>query len=652
MSKAKNPGKKKRKIKKGKKSQGKSRIQEKAQAKKSPADSHRSDFRLLSLWKSRKKSLIIIFLLTFIIRFIYVAELSSKSPYFDNPVVDAEAYFSAAKYIAKTGDWLGKGRAYKYRIDEKILIPELSLWVEGPYWQAPLYFYFLAFIIKLFGVSFWLILIVQALLSAVSCALVYSISTYFFSHRIAFFSGLIFSLYGPLIFFSGELLVPFFFIFLILWMFYYLLVAFETFQFRHWILFGLFFSMALVAHSTIVVFLPVVLFWIIYRKYRMRDSRPIKSAIITVIMACLIFPFLTWIRNMAISGENVIVSTNSGINFFIGNNDDWLETYKVRPGHPWNVLVREPVRVKNSFSLTQSEQNSYFMKKTISWIMKHPGKFFVGLLEKIHYHFHGYELIRNVDIYHLSGYSILLSVLLWHIPFFHFPFGLLSPLFLVSFFFLSRENWRKYFLLLSFPIVMSGIIVLFFPTARYRVQIVPFFIMVAVFCVEQVIRVIKEKRSGKIFLISGVFITLLVVLNLPRISRIFEDPVFRAQNYYMEGDLYYKQKKYEKAIELFKKTISANPRHEDALTTLGLCYALTGRSEEAGKYFLRTFQINPDFPGNIFNLGIYYRNTNQWEKALATFEEYLQKEESQKIDYFLYQRGLKEYERCRNRLRR
>jgi 4-amino-4-deoxy-L-arabinose transferase-like glycosyltransferase len=619
---------------------------------KAAAHSADREFRLFSLFREKRKSLLFIFLLTFVIRFIYVAEISRTSPYFDNPVVDAEAYYSAAKYIKKTGDWLGEGRTYKRSIPEELMVPERAYWVERPYWQAPLYFYFLGFIFKIFGISFWLVLILQVFLSAVSCVLLYAIAAYFFSYRVAFISGIVFSLYGTLVFFSGELLVSPFFIFIILWMFYYLLVSLQTFKPRHWMLFSLFFSLGVVARSTILMFLPVVIFWLIYSQKKMKDPRPVTSVIILVVVISLLFPFLTWIRNTAVTKEKVIVSTNTGINLFIGNNDNWLKTYKIRPGHKWNVLVREPLVAGNSWLLNHSAQNDYFMKKSISWMKKNPVKFVKNLLEKTYYHFHGYELIRNVDLYHLSGYSVLLSLLMWRIPFLFFPFGLLSPLFLVSLFFLFQKDWKRYFLLTSFLIIMSAVIVVFFPTSRYRVQIVPFFIMAAVFGAERIFRCIKEKKWNVVLPLSGIFVLLLILLNLPKIGRTFDNPIFRAANAYMEGVVYYKQKNYEKAIELFKRTVNIDPRHEDALSTLGLCYAFLDNSDEAGKYFLRAYEVNPNFPKNIFNLGIYYQRSNQWEKALRTFEEYLVKEQAQKIDYALFLAGQRELERCKARLQR
>lgn len=650
---------KSRKTKKGKrrkavhlKSGEKKRKTEKGQEKRIETDSLRKDFRLVPLWKSRRKSLLFIFILTFLVRFIYVVELSAKSPFFDNPVVDADAYYSAAKYIAKTGDWLGEGHTYNISISEELITPEMAYWVERPYWQAPLYFYFLAFVFKLFGISFWLILILQSLLSAVSGVFVYAVAVYFFSHRVAFFSGFVFSLYGTLIFFSGELLVPAFLIFLILLMFYFLLIAFETKKLNHWILFGLFFSLGLIARSTLIVFLPAVLFWILYKRFKTKELGAVVQPIAILLITCFFFPVLTWVRNMAITGENVLVSTNSGINFYIGNNENWLETYKIRPGHQWNVLVREPLKAENSWTLNHSRQNSHFLQKTTSWILKNPGKFLTGLLEKTYFHFHGYELIRNVDLYHLSRYSVLLSILLWYVPFLHFPAGLLIPLFLISFIFLFQKNWRKYFLLTSFLILTSFVIVVFFPTSRYRIQFIPFFIMVAVFGVEKFILLVKEKKWKKVAPAAGIFVVLFVVLNLSNISRTFESPVFTATNYYMEGVVYYKQQNYEKAIDLFQKTISIDPGHEDALTNLGLCYAFMDKSEEAGRYFLLAYQENPEFPKNIFNLGIYYQKSDQWKKAMATFEEYIRKEQEQKIDYFLYQRGVQEYERCKARVKK
>ncbi len=614
----------------------------------------KQDFRLCSLWKNRRGLILTIMALVLIPRMIYIAEISAASPYFHNPVVDAGAYYSAALYIYKTGDWMGEGHVFKLRENsstpESLINPERAYWVERPYWQPPFFFYWLAFIFKIFGPSIWAALILQTLLAAVSGILLYSLSLYFFSHRTGLITVILYAFYGPLIFFSGELLIPALFIFLLLFMFYYFLVGMETFLLRHWILFGLFFGLGVITRPTILVFLPIVIFWLIYRKPKSAPVSLVTSTIIIMLAVIALFPMLTLVRNSSVTGENVMISTNSGINFYIGNNSKWKETYTIRPGYEWNKLTHEPLQADNSWTTSQSAQNNYFLQKGLNWIFQHPVHFLLNTAEKTYLHLHGFELIRNVDLYHLTQYSVLLSILLWKVPFFHFPFGLIAPFFLIGLVFLLGKDWKKYFPLTAFLIVMSGIIILFFPTSRYRVQIIPLMLITAVYGGDKLIRLFKSKKFRPAGAIGCALIVLIVLTNLHGPVAVFHDPEFRSANFYLEGTVAYNQKDYERAILLFQKAVDIHPQHEDALTNIGLCYAFLGSDQKAGEYFLKAYQVNPNFPKNIFNLGIYYQKTGQWEKAVHIFQEYLKKEMELRLSYTLYQQGLRELERCRRHL--
>ncbi len=617
------------------------------------ADGKKAEFRLKSLWANRRSFIVLIFLAVLIPRMIYITEISASSPYFHNPVVDAGAYYSAAVYILETGDWLGEGHVFNLRensrIPESLINPQRAYWVERPFWQPPLFFYWLALIFKIFGPSIWAALSLQAVLAALSGILLYSLCLYFFSHRTGLITVFLYALYGPLIFFTGELLIPVLFTFLILFMFYYFLVSMETFLLRHWIIFGIFFGLSMMTRPTIAVFLPIVIFWAVYKKRGQTQGPILTSTLVVVIAVISLFPMMTLIRNSSVSGENVMISTNSGINFYIGNNENWKETYSIRPGHAWNKLTHEPLQADNSWTTSQKQQNNYFLNQALNWILKHPGHFVLTAVEKAYLHFHGYELIRNVDLYHLSRYSVLLSILLWKIPFLHFPFGLIAPFFLSGVFFLFGKKWKDYFPLTAFLIVMSGVIILFFPASRYRVQIIPFMLMTAVYGLERMIHLFRTKKiqgTGMICLTA----ILAVTLNLPDAVRFFHNSEFQAANYYLEGTVAYNKKNYEEAIRLFQKAVDIHPQHEDALTNIGLCYAFLGSDQKAGEFFLRTYQVNPDFPKNIFNLGIYYQKTGQWKKALQTFQEYLKKEMDLRLSYDLYQQGLRELERCRRQL--
>ena len=85
------------------------------------------------------------------------------------------------------GNWLGRG--------------------QGPFWQPPLYPYFLGLIKLAFPESFYYVArFVQALIGSLTCVLLYLVGQRLFGSGIGFVGGLIAAVYGPLIYFDARLL--------------------------------------------------------------------------------------------------------------------------------------------------------------------------------------------------------------------------------------------------------------------------------------------------------------------------------------------------------------------------------------------------------------------------------------------------------------
>jgi len=114
-----------------------------------------------------------------VLRFIYLSQIRSI-PLFSNLIADSFVYDQWARRIAN-GDLLG----------------------DGVFYQAPLYPYFLGLLHHVVGDNLWNIRVIQIVLGAVSCGLLYMAGRLFFSPPIGIASGLILSLYAPAIFYDG-----------------------------------------------------------------------------------------------------------------------------------------------------------------------------------------------------------------------------------------------------------------------------------------------------------------------------------------------------------------------------------------------------------------------------------------------------------------
>ena len=127
----------------------------------------------------------IVFVLALSLRLVHVFQMSA-SPLFTMPAVDAATYAEQAASLAE-GNWLGRG--------------------QGPFWQPPLYPYFLGVIKLAFPESFFYVSrFAQALIGSLTCVLLYLVGQRLFGLGIGFIGGLIAAVYGPLIYFDVRLL--------------------------------------------------------------------------------------------------------------------------------------------------------------------------------------------------------------------------------------------------------------------------------------------------------------------------------------------------------------------------------------------------------------------------------------------------------------
>ena len=127
--------------------------------------------------------LLIIPLVAFIVRLIYLWGQYQHNPIFNIPIMDALVHHQWALQIA-SGEGMG----------------------TQPYFRAPFYYYFLAFIYKLFGPSIGLARLIQCLIGSISCYIIGLIGYRLKGFWTGILAGMIAAFYWPFIYFDAELL--------------------------------------------------------------------------------------------------------------------------------------------------------------------------------------------------------------------------------------------------------------------------------------------------------------------------------------------------------------------------------------------------------------------------------------------------------------
>jgi hypothetical protein len=326
-----------------------------------------------------------IFLLALALRVIYLLQIKNN-PHFFSPTMDPLYHDVWAQNIAG-GNWIG-GKVF---------------------FRAPFYAYFLAIIYKIFGHSYIIPRVIQHLIGSFSCVLIYLLAKRLFNRTTAIVAGFIAATYGMLLYFEGELLLDSFLVFFDLLLIILLLKARDNPKFSTWFVCGIILGFSAITRPNILVFMPFVWLWIylIFRK-----KKPLKImatyAAWSLLGSILIISPVT-LRNMIAGGDLVLISSQGGINFYIGNNKNADGVSAIFYKEDWQYRDFQLMAEKETGrSLKASKISNFYYRKGIEFYLENPGQGLKLLVKKLYLFWNRFELSNNQDIYFFRRYSSLM----------------------------------------------------------------------------------------------------------------------------------------------------------------------------------------------------------------------------------------------------
>lgn len=506
------------------------------------------------------------------IRLIHVLAVRD-SVWFRYPIIDAATYHDAALAIAA-------GQGHPDRV----------------FWQPPGYAYFLGAIYAMTGGSDLVARVIQCGLGGVAAILTARIGTLVFGAGVGLAAGYATALYGTLVYFDATLLTPALGIPLLLagiWLG--LRAERERAAPRLWAVAGAFTGLAATVTANALVLVPV-LAW----RARTRWWIVVVSALLAVLPLTL--------RNAARGGEPVLISSNMGINLYIGNNPHYDETVGVRPDLQWRRLTAEPRRVGIRDAAGGS---AYFVRRVIQYAASEPAGFLLLQLKKLRLLLGGDEIYRNQAIY--PDRSPILALLLWKVPGLAFPFGLLLPVAAVGLAVGARRSP-----LLSVSILVYALsLVAFFIAGRYRLPLVP---LLLVFAAEGGRWLWKEAVPRQRLLALGGMAAVYAVANVGQgrmEARMNPDAEFSVGvRIALAGHR-------DEARDHFRRALDARPDYAEAWSNLGVLLARDGKPEEAERAFLRAVELAPEETTALANLAVFYEKEGRPVEAERLYERIL-----------------------------
>jgi len=467
---------------------------------------------------------------------------------FDYPVVDEERYVAIGRALAD-----GHG-------------PE-----PGPWFHPPGLAYALAAVFWLCGPGLLVARLVQAIVSTASCALAFVVARRLFSPRVALAAAAACAVHGVLVFESYELLPPTWMLaadLLALWL---LLRAGDARTPRSALRAGIGFGVAAVFGPTILPFVVFAAAWL---------RRPALAAALVLGAAVPIAP-VAW-GNWQRGHEVVLVSTNGGINFYLGNNERTDETLAIRPGEHWLALQAEPERAG---VVKAGAQSAWFYSRGLAFWREHPASALSSALRKVYLFFDGPEIARDTDIYAMRDESALLGALVTRGPPW-LPDGLLVPLALVG----AVVCWpdrRRLTLAYAFVAIQVLVVAAFFVTSRYRVPSLPLLVMFACAGVQRVASGSRVLRAEAAAGFAALALALNVTTHESSVS-------FAAElDFYRGLAVVRTLHRPALAVDYFRRATTEDPGDGRFWFELGNALDRSGRTDDAIDAWSRASEVDP-----------------------------------------------------------
>ena len=416
---------------------------------------------------SRRRELQIVgavVLLGLVLRLVHVL-LLRESPYFEQPTMDMAYHVQWARAFAA-------GETFQ----------------DEPFFRAPLYPWFLGVCLKIFGPGLLAPRLVQAALGAASVALTYMVGKRAFSPAAGLVGSVLVATSWVLVHFDALLLIPALIVPLDLLALYLTLGLAQDARPRRAALAGVVWGLSAIARPNVLLFMPVLAGWLMWRG-RAAPRRGLVA--VAALAAGCLAPILPISAINLARGDLALISTQAGVNLWIGNNPDSDGSTAIVPGTRggwWegredSIALAEAAEGR---ALAPTEVSAHYTGRVAEWVAEAPGAALAHLGWKARLFWLDVELGNNLPV---GFFARRYDPLLRYSP---VGFSLLAGLGVLGLAFALRRRAGQTLPLWGFLLVYSASVIAFFVCSRYRVPLLP---VLAVLAGEGLVQVVRAARG-------------------------------------------------------------------------------------------------------------------------------------------------------------
>ena len=502
---------------------------------------------------------------------------------------DAVSYDAWAQKIAG-GDWLG----------------------HGVFYQAPLYPYFMGAIYAVCGKGFLALRLVQIVIGATSCVLLARAGKSFFNKNTGLLAGALLAVCPAAIFFDGSIQKSVLDVFLVCAMLAILGRLHERSDGRWWAAAGTILGLLALTRENALVFLPVILLWLFVAWNRELWAKRIRWAGLLLLgLGGVLLPVAG--RNKFVGGEFHLTTSQSGANFYIGNNRNADGFYNPLVwGHGSAKFERDDATALAEQALGRAlspgEVSHYWTAKALDEIQENPPRWLKLLGWK-------WLLVWNVseagdtdDPNTYGEWSALLKILN---PVLNF--GTICPLAVLGVC-LTWPRRRELSLLYLMTLVYAASVALFYVFSRYRFPLTPILLLFAAGGLANVRAAFREWPAKRAIIGVATAIIVAVICNHPAVA---ENDTRGITHYNIAVNLVNQKGDPDRALPHYFEAIRLKPDFAAAHHDLGVLLSKKGRISEAVSELQLAVRYRPDYPEAYNNLGAVMVSQGKLDDAMV-----------------------------------
>ncbi len=535
------------------------------------------------------------FLIALILRVLYIWDISDN-PFFTELIIDLKAYDNWARDIA-AGNWMGKDVFY----------------------QSPLYPYFLAVLYTGFDRNLILVYILQSVLGALDCLIIYAIGKESFDKRVGIIAGFGAAMYKMFIFYQALILKTFLGLLLLdlaIWLI--LLCSRKKISPAPALLAGISLGLAALVRDNVLALIPFFGLWLFIARRGETPSSRLRPVLIWLIGVFLVLG-ICLARNYHAGRDWVLTTSQGGQNFYIGNHGkNYWGVYKApdfvraNPEFEEKDFRAEAERRSGRAEFKPSELSRYWYGQAFREIRNEPGLFAQRLLRKTLIFFNQEEVPDNLNYYlYRSRFSIILRLPLLN-------FAVLAPLGILGILLGLRD--RRGILLAVYIFIYSATVILFFVLGRYRLFVAGPLLVFAGYALTWGWEKIRAREY------RALLIPLILLFAFTAFTEIPLHKPSYASALYNLGNAYARQDNWVKAHSAYKDALKDDPENIHILINLGKALMELGDMDQAVQAFEKAVKINPDYLPGRLNLGIALYKKRHPGKAIIHFEKIVEKD--------------------------